>query len=497
MAVWNDVGGDTICRKNYIEIIDGFEICNGNDSVSKSTQAYLHAPYFQTYSSLYYAAQSCAGTVQGFRIAPCADTIFVNLMRLKMRSQDSVHVRIGSFSGPILRRWGGNNLAGLPDSSKNFKYFGQELFIKYLPGTPNTPSPYWVNDSGFLLKWSIAPATFPAPNVSFASLDTVYSGYKMTFTNTTPGINIAFAWDLNGDNNYGLDNPIFPDSVTPNPTYTFFSFTPITKNVCLRARNCQGSSVKCKGVVVLPVAVAPLADFTVNKTTGFTTDTFYFTDISQYGSNNWLWTFNPNSVTYIMGTSATSQNPIVKLNVAQSYDVSMQATNPFGTTTKTKTAYITTLSYNTPTSIYPPQPSDMDVGISRVRMNGSAGKIDTITPLKDAAYHSYYLSSQTVVYRGGKYWAYFYRESAKDAENERAWIDWNRNTIYESNEEVLHKDAKNFVMDSFPVVVPNDAVTGLTRMLLGVSTDYSTINSNVATLGVYEDHGLIVAQDYT
>lgn len=496
MAVWNDIGGDTVCRDNYIKIIDGFEICNGTDSVTYSPKGYLHAPYFQTYTSLYYAAQSCPASSPGFRLAPCADTIFVSLERLKMRNQDSLFVRVGSYSGPILRRWGGNNIGNLPDSMKFFKYAGNQLFIRFVPGTPNTPTPYWVNDSGFLLKWTIAPASFPAPSPSFTSLDTVYSGYKMQFTNTTPGTNIAFAWDLNGDNIFGLDNPFFPDSVTPSPTFTYFTFQPITKNVCLRARNCQGSAVHCKGVVVLPIARAPIADFTVNKTLGFTTDSFYFSDVSQYGANSWKWTFNPPAVTYLNGTSSSSQYPVVKFNVAQQYSVTLEAGNPFGSTSITKTNYITTLSYPTPGSVYPPASSDLDIGISRVYMAGTAGKIDTITPLKNAAYSSYYLSSQAVVYRGASYTVDVYRQSNQDPMNTRIWIDWNRNTNYlDAGETILSENGTKTVKTSQTFTVPNDAVTGLSRMLIGVSPEFSSISPTLATMGVYEDHGVIVGQD--
>lgn len=496
MAVWNDIGSDTICRTNYIRIIDGFEICNGTDSITYSPKGYLHAPYFQTYTSLYYAAQACPASSPGFRLAPCADTIFVSLERLKMRNQDSLYIRTGSYNGPIIRRWGGNNINNVPDSSKSFKYPGNELFIRFVPGTPNTPTPYWVNDSGFLLKWSIAPASFPAPTPVFTSLDTVYSGYKMQFTNATQGSNIAFAWDLNGDNIFGLDNPFFPDSVTPSPTFTYFTFSPITKNVCLRARNCQGSAVTCKPVVVLPIARAPVADFTVNKTNGFTTDTFYFSDISQYGANGWKWTFNPGSVTYLNGTSSNSQYPMVKFNVAQQYSVTLEASNPFGSTSITKTNYITTLSYSPPGSIYPPQSSDLDIGISRVYLLGTAGKIDTITPLKNATYSSYYLSSQAVVYRGVTYSVDVYRESAEDPMNTRIWIDFNRNTDYlDTGETILSEDSTNTVKTTAQFTVPNDASTGLSRMLIGVSPEFSSITPTLATLGVYEDHGLVVGQD--
>jgi len=494
MAVWNDIGGDTICKTNYIEIIDGFEICNGNDSVTKSAKGFLHPPYFDTYTAHYYRAQSCPAQFPGFRIAPCADTMFISLERLKLRNQDSVLIRINGFSGPIIRRWGGNNLGALPDSSKRFKYVGQEIFVQYLPGSPNNT---WVNDSGFSLRWYISPATFPAPSTSFTAIDTAYSGYKIQFINKTPGTNIAYAWDLNGDNIFGLDNPTFPDSVTTNPTFTFFSFIPVTKKVCLRARNCMGSSTFCKDIVILPIARAPLADFDANATKGFTTDTFYLYDRSQYGASSWRWTFNPSSVTYLMGTSATSQNPIVKLNVAQAYDVTLEATNPFGTTSTTKTSYITTIAYPSPGSVYPPAPSDLDIGITRVVLVGAAGKIDTITPLKNGVYNSYFTSSQALVYRGGKYKIEVYRESAKDAEKARIWIDFNRNTQYDddSREVIYSEDNINLTKITSEFTVPNDAAIGLTRILIGKASDFSTITPYIATLGVYEDHGLLIAQD--
>ena len=45
-------------------------------------------------------------------------------------------------------------------------------------------------------------------------------------------------------------------------------------------------------------------------------------------------------MTYVNGTSASSQNPEVTFDVAGTYDVTLVATNAEGSDTETKTAYI-------------------------------------------------------------------------------------------------------------------------------------------------------------
>ena len=83
----------------------------------------------------------------------------------------------------------------------------------------------------------------------------------------------------------------------------------------------------------------PVADFSVNILTGTTggiKSTFVFTDLSTNIPTNWNWSFNPNTVTFVNGTNASSQNPQVTLDSVALYTVTLISGNPVGLDTIVK-----------------------------------------------------------------------------------------------------------------------------------------------------------------
>jgi PKD repeat protein len=84
----------------------------------------------------------------------------------------------------------------------------------------------------------------------------------------------------------------------------------------------------------------PVADFMTSTTTPSTAETVNFTDLSTNYPTSWTWTFTPSTVTYIGGTTSTSQNPQVQFNAEGLYTVELTATNALGSDTETKTDYI-------------------------------------------------------------------------------------------------------------------------------------------------------------
>lgn len=118
-------------------------------------------------------------------------------------------------------------------------------------------------------------------------------------------------------------------------------------NIKVRFRNLSGwgnnlylDNININGVQSL----APVADFSANFTAPCINGNVAFTDLSTNSPTSWLWTFTPNTVSYLNGSSATSQNPEVSFNAAGSYQVTLQATNANGSDTEVKTSYINAVS---------------------------------------------------------------------------------------------------------------------------------------------------------
>lgn len=91
---------------------------------------------------------------------------------------------------------------------------------------------------------------------------------------------------------------------------------------------------------VTPVSpFAPTASFEADNVLPFTTDTVTLSSNSFLASHSW--SFNPSTVSYVNGTSSTSNNPEVTFDAAGIYDVSLTVTNAFGTDDTTTLGYIT------------------------------------------------------------------------------------------------------------------------------------------------------------
>ena len=114
--------------------------------------------------------------------------------------------------------------------------------------------------------------------------------------------------------------------------------------VSIRVRGITGTSwssdIAIDDFNVFSVTQPPVTAFSSDKVDACLGTPITFTDESTIFPSAWQWTFTPNTVTYMNGTSATSQNPVVQFNALGSYDVKLVATNAIGSDTLTKTTYI-------------------------------------------------------------------------------------------------------------------------------------------------------------
>ncbi|MEM6347276.1 MAG: PKD domain-containing protein, partial [Bacteroidota bacterium] len=116
------------------------------------------------------------------------------------------------------------------------------------------------------------------------------------------------------------------------------------QSIQIRFRGITGngfeSDMAIDDILVLDQSASPSADFEANLLDVCPTQTVQFTDLSIPVATSWSWSFTPNTVIFLNGTSSTSQNPLVQFTSLGAYDVSLTATSVNGSTTQTKPAYI-------------------------------------------------------------------------------------------------------------------------------------------------------------
>ena len=117
-------------------------------------------------------------------------------------------------------------------------------------------------------------------------------------------------------------------------------------NIRFRAKTGSSftSDIGLDDINIVESSAPPVPAFLVNSQTGCTGKVFAFTDQSLNSPTGWNWAFTPSTVTFVNGTSATSQNPQVVFNSAGAYDVTLTATNPFGGSTVTQPALMQILA---------------------------------------------------------------------------------------------------------------------------------------------------------
>lgn len=118
------------------------------------------------------------------------------------------------------------------------------------------------------------------------------------------------------------------------------------ENISGFGNNLYIDDITVTGVSSLP---APVADFSASFVTPCTSTSVTFSDLTTNSPSSWNWSFTPSTVTFINGTSATSQNPVVLFNASGIYTVALTAANTQTNNTKTKTNYINATQSVTPT----------------------------------------------------------------------------------------------------------------------------------------------------
>ena len=267
-------------------------------------------------------------------------------------------------------------------------------------------------------------------------------------------------------------------SIDPSDNKTFWFTTEYTGSWSWRTRITHFKLPASAGS-------APVANFSANDVTPTVGQVVTFTDSSTNTPTSWSWSFNPNTVTYVNGTSATSQNPKVKFNATGNYKVTLTASNTHGSNTKVKNNYVNVtaggVSYcaskgRTVTDEY----------IQKVHLNtinktsGSGNGYSDFTSIStDLSKGSQYTITVTPKWTNSTY-----------SEGYAVWIDYNHDGDFtDSGERVWSKAASTTTPVSGSFTVPSGATNGATRMR--VSMKYSGVPTPCETFNYGE------VEDYT
>lgn len=101
-----------------------------------------------------------------------------------------------------------------------------------------------------------------------------------------------------------------------------------------------GNNLYLDNINVVETAAPPAPNFSATDQAPCPYQAVQFSDQTLFAPTAWQWSFSPNTVVFLNGTSDTSQNPVVRFLDYGPYTVSLTATNAFGSNTANQPAYI-------------------------------------------------------------------------------------------------------------------------------------------------------------
>lgn len=259
-----------------------------------------------TYPGIRYAGQSSAENATASGILDIAE--------------ETIHA--GTSSQTSSERWGDySNMAVDPVDDNIFWFTTQYNINSSQKGTKIAS-----------FEFASAPlADFEADNLFPSLTDTV------DFTDLSTGSPTSWAWSFTPNTITYLNGT---GASSQNPDVRFDAAGSYTVELTATNANGPGTETKIDYIQAGSGVMAPEADFEADNTTPYTTDIVSFTDLSTNDPTSWAWTFDPATVSYMNGTSASSQDPEVMFDAAGFYTVELTATNTAGSGQESKIDYI-------------------------------------------------------------------------------------------------------------------------------------------------------------
>ncbi len=230
----------------------------------------------------------------------------------------------------------------------------------------------------------------------------------------------------------------------------------------------------------------PVVAFEADDTIPEIGQTVKFTDESTNAPTSWQWSFSPNTVTYVNGTSNTSVNPEVTFDAIGVYTVTLTATNGAGNGSLTKTNYI-------------------DVGYCEA--NGWEGDdsyikdvelmdIDNENTGSDG--YKNYTNLSTELHLGYTYFLTVHNGNTNSPDDDLGvWVDWNEDGDFDDSDENIVCSINSGANNIYSFQVPSGTSYGSKRMRIRIKTAGSNCGSACgdAYEGEVEDYTVVVTRE--
>ncbi|MEX0965659.1 MAG: PKD domain-containing protein [Bacteroidia bacterium] len=321
----NPAGSSVRTKSNYVYVDNKYRLCESD------------APYSPLYIGHVYDSGDSAANYNsnsncGFLIAPpCAGPITLTFTSFNFANDDFIRIYDGTDNTGIPLH-SGNGFSGSSIPSAITAYSGN-MYIEEVTDAFTT-------SSGFAANWFAVPNIRPRARITGDTVAYVNSPVYF-YDGTTLGTGNTYEWDTDGDG--------ATDGTTPNVKATYSATGSYT--VRLIVSNCKGRDTAYHTIQVRNPTLAPVSDFIVTNDTVpvfSLNDTVLplvpirFLDLSTNGPTQWHWEVEPQGLSFFdMGTSETSQNPIILFFEEGKYTITLTASNSIGTgTVERKVDYI-------------------------------------------------------------------------------------------------------------------------------------------------------------
>lgn len=362
-------------------------------------------------------------------------------------------------------------------------------------------------DSGFIASWKTDRGPTVAPIADFIVPDTLYNPVSYIYKNISQNTlgNTQWIWSI---------TPGFGE-VSYDKDMNYAILTDNNYDVTLDATTCMGNSTYTKKIVVVTPHTKAELDFDANNRRPITGEVVQFTSKSSIEgkaikADKFKWSFFPNTVSFVNGTTASDAVIQVTFNAKGKYAVSMKGWNTLDSTSTTNTViksdYIIVVEHCTPLLGVS---SSSDIAINNVTITDKNNKelLNNSSFNNDQGYDDYTKSvTPATLTFGATYTFSTTRSTNTNPMSRKVWIDWNIDGDFEdAGETVLYETTASTIYYSGTFKVPSiaNSFEGKTRMRIG--TSYSTdpnlpcgassgVN-NANRLGEFEDYSIILVND--